>query len=137
MGGPLGPHGPQGPQGIQGEQGLPGVTGQTFVTLRDDAEGHAAGWNPRRDPVQGGPATTEFQIQSTVHLKESGTFVEAIFTLQQSSIAPAFLVGDCTVDRINPLTDRFTIVCSGQSPLTGPIGPEDGSLLTYVITKSP
>jgi hypothetical protein len=119
---------------ILGLPGPPGDTRQTIVTLHDDVEGHAAGWDPSRDPVQGGPATITFQIQSQVDL-EAGTFIEAIFTMPQSSIAPAFLVGDCTVDRINPSTDHFNIACVGQGPVNSEIGPEEGSVLTYVIMK--
>lgn len=58
---------PPGEQGPPGPQGPAGDTRQTIVTLHDDAEGHAAGWDP-------GPDVASWTIQAPVDLITDASF---------------------------------------------------------------
>ena len=77
--GPAGPAGPQVPQGETGATGATGTAGpqgeqgpqgeHPIVTLHDDAEGNAAGWNPPGfDPEIGG-YRNDFTINSPFDLQ--------------------------------------------------------------------
>src|ERR671918_1331600 len=85
--------GPPGPQGPPGSQGPAGDTRQTIITLHDDAEGNAAGWNP--------PTETSdfFVIKTPVELKP-GFSLEATFTNPPQNgfmfVGPCFISG--TID---------------------------------------
>ena len=91
--GPPGEQGPSGPQGPPGPQGPAGDTRQTIITLHDDAEGNAAGWNP--------PTETSdfFVIKTPVELKP-GFSLEATFTNPPQNgfmfVGPCFISG--TID---------------------------------------
>ncbi|MPZ07825.1 MAG: hypothetical protein GEU26_15665 [Nitrososphaeraceae archaeon] len=107
--GPQGPPGPKGDTGPVGPQGPSGDTHQTIVVLHDDAEGHAAGWNPGTDSSDiHGPIdlTNEISIEAFV-------------------VQPDGSGGNCDVNRVDTTNDIFITQCGGS----------EGSVLTYIITK--
>jgi Collagen triple helix repeat (20 copies) len=119
--GETGPAGPEGPQGEQGPQGPPGDTHQTIVTLHDDAEGHAAGWNPGISTV----SDIHSPIDLTNEISIEGTVVNA---LDDPNTPPGGNAGTCHLRDLDAANDMFTIECSHPTP-------EEGAILTYIITK--
>lgn len=121
--GPVGPQGPPGPQGEQGEQGPPGDTRQTIVTLQDDAEGNAAGWNPPSTGIM----SSIFVIKSPVELTPSFS-IEATFVNPPES---QFGAGPCRLTDANRPPNTFGLDCrmGGLSPV------DPGAVLKYIITK--
>jgi hypothetical protein len=116
---------------LQGEQGPPGDTHQTIVTLHDDAEGNAAGWNPGPRLV---PDT--FLIKSPVELRPSFS-IEATFVNPLGNEIPGedeIKAGQCRLfDIFDTPANTFEIRCGIDGILGGV--PQDGAILKYIITK--
>jgi hypothetical protein len=80
------------------------------VTLHDDAEGHAAGWNPGTDISD---------IHAPIDLVNE-------MSLEATFVAPSGNAGPCPIQALDTANDIFIIGCSTT---------EEGSILTYIITK--
>jgi hypothetical protein len=102
---------------IQNDQGPPGDTRQTIVTLHDDAEGHAAGWNP---PFNIFPIRIKVPLELTPEISVEATYVNEPIGVNPQSAGP------CELTEVNTETDTIGLVgCSGG---TGPV-PEEGAIL--------
>ncbi len=127
--GEQGPAGPQGPQGIQGPQGPPGDTHQTIVTLHDDAEGHAAGWNPGAPRPPGIPFNPD---TSPVVLAPSFSIEASFVNPPPPGLSQGPRAGECELFGYDPPTNTFGLGCG---PGTGFERVRDGAILTYIIAK--
>jgi hypothetical protein len=110
--------------GPPGPQGPPGDTHQTIITLHDDANGHAAGWNP---PSQTPVGVNLFTIQAPIDLNEEISFEATVIHPENPTIPGERGVAQCRVDILYPLVDSFRIQCPGA---------QEGSILTYIITRN-
>jgi hypothetical protein len=110
-----------GPPGPQGPPGPPGPSKITVVTLNDDADGHAAGWNP---------PGSNFFIQAPFDIVQ-GMSIEATWmgTDDVSAENPGLKdAAICVIDSVNIITDVFEIGCNSGSQA-------GGAQLTYVATS--
>lgn len=107
--------------GPPGPQGPPGPSKITVVTLNDDADGHAAGWNP---------PGSNFFIQAPFDIVQ-GMSIEATWmgTNDVSAENPGLKdAAICVIDSVNIITDVFEIGCNSGSQA-------GGAQLTYVATS--
>jgi hypothetical protein len=101
----------------------PEDTHQSIVTLHDDSEGNAAGWNPGNNP--GGDS---FVIKAPFEL-EPGFSIEA--TSVNPIINGVYSGVNCHFGGGSTSTGTFVLNCS-----TGEEGVvQEGAILTYIITR--
>ena len=103
---------------------------QTVVTLHDDAEGHAAGWNPPGfGNMPGRPA--DFNIKAPFKL-EPGLSFEGTFT-NPPTISGIFISEPCFILGITDNGESLAIRCGGFDFAPNVVTEE--SILTYIITN--